>query len=108
ALAPTTSLAADACGLGGTKGRLRADHCERSPAYRPCVPYPWDGTTSKRRRAQLCHSRPLHDQSAIDHAGLPHGAGVRSAASPGSDDTALSAAVSAGQEGDEDAFRLVE
>ena len=40
-------------------------------------------------------------------ADLPHDVGVRSAANPGSDDTALSAAVSAAQDGDEDAFRLL-
>ncbi len=38
---------------------------------------------------------------------MPHDGGVRSAADPGSDDTALSAAVSAVQEGDEDAFRVL-
>ena len=40
-------------------------------------------------------------------ADLPHDVGVRSAANPGSDDTALSAVVSAAQDGDEDAFRLL-
>jgi RNA polymerase sigma factor (sigma-70 family) len=39
--------------------------------------------------------------------GLPHDVGVRSAADPASDDTALSAAVSAAQDGDEDAFRVL-
>jgi RNA polymerase sigma-70 factor (ECF subfamily) len=38
---------------------------------------------------------------------LPHDVGVRSAANSGSDDTALSAAVSAAQGGDEDAFRVL-
>ena len=38
---------------------------------------------------------------------LQHDVGVRSAANPGGDDTALSAAVSAAQDGDEDAFRLL-
>jgi RNA polymerase sigma-70 factor (ECF subfamily) len=38
---------------------------------------------------------------------LAHDVGVRSTANPGSDDTALSAAVSAAQDGDEDAFRLL-
>ena len=38
---------------------------------------------------------------------LQHDVGVRSAANPGSDDAALSAAVSAAQDGDEDAFRLL-
>jgi RNA polymerase sigma-70 factor (ECF subfamily) len=38
---------------------------------------------------------------------LQHDVGVPSAANPGSDDTALSAAVSAAQDGDEDAFRLL-
>jgi RNA polymerase sigma-70 factor (ECF subfamily) len=40
-------------------------------------------------------------------ADLPHDVGVRSAANPDSDDTALSAAVSAAQDGDEDAFRML-
>ena len=40
-------------------------------------------------------------------ADLPHDVGVRGAANPGIDDTALSAAVSAAQDGDEDAFRLL-
>jgi RNA polymerase sigma-70 factor, ECF subfamily len=40
-------------------------------------------------------------------ADLAHDVGVRGAANPGSDDTALSAAVSAAQDGDEDAFRLL-
>jgi RNA polymerase sigma-70 factor (ECF subfamily) len=40
-------------------------------------------------------------------SGLPHDVGVRSAADPASDDTALSAAVSAAQDGDEDAFRVL-
>ena len=40
-------------------------------------------------------------------ADLQHDVGVRSAANPGSDDAALSAAVSAAQDGDEDAFRLL-
>ena len=39
--------------------------------------------------------------------GLPHDVGVRSAADPGSDDAALSVAVSAAQDGDEDAFRVL-
>jgi RNA polymerase sigma-70 factor (ECF subfamily) len=38
---------------------------------------------------------------------LQHDVGVRSAANPGGDDNALSAAVSAAQDGDEDAFRLL-
>lgn len=42
-----------------------------------------------------------------DDTDLQHDVGVRSAANPGSDDTALSAAVSAAQDGDEDAFRLL-
>jgi RNA polymerase sigma-70 factor (ECF subfamily) len=40
-------------------------------------------------------------------ADLAHDVGVRSAANSDSDDTALSAAVSAAQDGDEDAFRML-
>ncbi len=40
-------------------------------------------------------------------ASLPHDVGVRSAADPSSDGSALSAAVSAAQDGDEDAFRVL-
>jgi RNA polymerase sigma-70 factor (ECF subfamily) len=40
-------------------------------------------------------------------ADLQHDVGVRSAANPGGDDAALSAAVSAAQDGDEDAFRVL-
>jgi RNA polymerase sigma-70 factor (ECF subfamily) len=46
-------------------------------------------------------------KAPLGGAGLPHDVGMRSAANPGSDDTALSAAVSAAQDGDEDAFRLL-
>lgn len=46
-------------------------------------------------------------KAPLGDAGLPHDVGVRSAANPGSDDTALSAAVSAAQDGDEDAFRVL-
>jgi RNA polymerase sigma-70 factor, ECF subfamily len=46
-------------------------------------------------------------KTPLGGAGLPHDVGVRSAANPGSDDTALSAAVSAAQDGDEDAFRVL-
>jgi RNA polymerase sigma-70 factor, ECF subfamily len=43
----------------------------------------------------------------LGDTGLPHDVGVRSAANSGSDDIALSAAVSAAQNGDEDAFRVL-
>lgn len=46
-------------------------------------------------------------KAPLGGAGLPHDVGMRSAANPGGDDTALSAAVSAAQDGDEDAFRLL-
>jgi len=46
-------------------------------------------------------------KAPLGDAGLPHDVGVRSAANPGSDDTALSAAVSVAQDGDEDAFRVI-
>jgi RNA polymerase sigma-70 factor (ECF subfamily) len=45
-------------------------------------------------------------KAPIGDPSLPHDVGVRSA-NPGSDDTALSAAVSAAQDGDEDAFRVL-
>jgi RNA polymerase sigma-70 factor, ECF subfamily len=49
----------------------------------------------------------LHGQSPTGGTGLSHDVGVRSAADPASDDTALSAAVSAAQDGDENAFRML-
>ena len=50
---------------------------------------------------------PCMGKAPTGGTGLPHDVGVRSAADPASDDTALSAAVSAAQDGDEDAFRVL-
>ena len=55
----------------------------------------------------MSHPAPCTIKAPITGTGVPHDVGVRSTADPGNDDSALSAAVSAAQGGDEDAFRML-